>query len=226
MTRTVLVVAASILAMAASGAAHAAGAPKWGGFWVGGSVGANGVSATETDTVTPPGTVTTFSGGPGWGAAGSVTWGYDFKVAPGLFLGTYSALDITNAEVTLTDPSGPINKLQENWAYNSGARLAALMNAQTLVYVDGGYSRAGFTFKYDTATPGYTNGHVFDGWFAGVGGQEKLTDALSVSLDYRFARYGSQQVGTCVELCPVETHEIQPDVQSVRVGLVVNLGGQ
>jgi outer membrane immunogenic protein len=209
-----------------AGTAEAAGA-NWGGFHIGGSVGLNGVSATETDTITPPGTVTTFSGGPSWGAEGSLAWGYDFRLAPGLILGTFSTLDVSNAEVTVISPaSGDINKLQQNWAYNSGARLGAVVSPQTLLYVDGGYSRSGFTFKYDTAGAGYSNGHVFTGWFAGVGAEHKISDHMGVSLDYRFARYGQESVGIC-EVCvvPTETHDIAPDVQTLRVGLVYNVGG-
>ncbi len=224
-------IVAGVSALAGASAADAVGAPKWGGFYVGASAGLNGVSATETDTATIPPSVTTFSGGPSWGAVGSLTWGYDFRIAPGLLLGTYSSLDITNAEATLTSPGGDVNKLQQNWAYNSGVRLGALVNSNTLLYLDGGFSRAGFTFSYNPPAPGapYTNGHVFDGWFAGLGAQEKITDALSVSLDYRFARYGSDQVGCGVGgvgcVVPIEIHEIQPDLQSVRIGLVYNVGG-
>jgi len=206
--------------------AFAASGPKWDGLYLGGSIGINGVTATETDTTTPPGSSVSFSGGPGWGPAGSVTLGYDTHLAPNVLAGVFSVLDITNASASLTSPGGDANRLQENFALSAGARLGALADRNTLLYVDGGYSLAGFTFTYDTAMlDSYSNGHMFQGWFAGVGLEHKITDALGLSLDYRFARYGSQAVGFFVPPAPaVETHEIQPDVQSIRVGVVYNFG--
>lgn len=232
--RSLLGVVVCAAAVFAGVPVQAASGPKWSGYYVGAGVGLAGVHATETDTTTPPGSQDVYSGGPGWGAAGTLTWGYNFKLSPSLLIGTISALDLTNATASLTSPGNDANSLRENFAYSSGARAGILPNQNTLIYADGGYSRAGFTFSYNPpGGPAYSNGHIFTGWFAGGGVEEKVTDALSLSFDYRFARYGSETDGATVSAPPpppapappIETHDIQPDVQTIRLGLVYNFGG-
>ena len=199
--------------------------PKWGGLFVGLNVGATGLSSEETDIpILPPGPSSTVHGGPAWGGSGGLTWGYDWRLSPNVVVGTISTLNLESADVTVTEVNGTKNHLIEGYSLNTGLRLGVLTDARTLIYGKGGYSRAGFQFKYNPGGVGaYMKDTTFEGWFAGAGVQRKISDGLSLTLDYEFARYNAQMLAAEPPPPPDERHRMTPETQTVRVGFVYNL---
>ena len=197
-------------------------APKWGGLFVGANLGATGLSSGEDDFTAAGVLLGSTKGGPAWGASGGLTFGYDWRVSPNMVVGTISTLNLENSDVASTVGAGPANHLTESSSLNSGLRLGVLTDSRTMIYGMGGYSRAGFKFKYNGVGP-YMADATFEGWFAGAGVQRKISNGLSLTLDYEFARYNSQMLAALPPPPPAERHRISPETQSVRIGFVYNL---
>ena len=126
-----------------------------------------------------------------------------------------------------------------------GARLGMPVLPATLLYVDGGYTHAGFKFAYSDDTSAYTNGHASNGWFLGVGVEQRVTRNMSLKLAYRNAHFINQRVGNagntgcvcgvalpgcplnnpfCVPALDQATHYMEPSTNSVGLSVNFNLG--
>jgi hypothetical protein len=102
---------------------------------------------------------------------GTVTAGYDLKLAPGIIVGGFADFDVTNANFKLTSPSGDLNRLHERNAFNVGGRVDTLIMPDTLMFAAAGYTRANFKFNYSDE---YSNGRMFDGWSSAAASSESL----------------------------------------------------
>ena len=208
--------------LAVSGAASAESSARWGGAFVGAGIGAIGLSGTERDTHTVPPHTDTLDGDRDWGVLGSIYAGYDFRLAQNVIAGAFAEFDFTNAEFNVHGDDG-INSLQENHAFNIGGRVGVLVSDATLLYALGGYSRGRFEFGYADE---YSTEKNFGGWFAGAGVEQKITGALGVKLEYRFADYGEEKVGVFISPAPVdeEAHFIDANSHSIRLGASYSFG--
>jgi opacity protein-like surface antigen len=224
-------VAACGLAMLAMAGVAQAGdpAPRWGGAYIGLGVGGLGFGGTEIDTHTVPPHIDKYSGGPSWGVLGTVTAGYDLKLAPGIIVGGFAEFDVTNASFKLTSPDGDINRLRERSAFNVGGRLGTLIMPDTLLFAAAGYTRANFKFSYSDE---YSNGRMFDGWFTGGGIEQKFGGPWSIKVEYRFAHYGRQVDGNDDGAgggggggaTDQQVHSIDANSHSVRLGINYTFG--
>ena len=208
----------------AASPATADGAPRWGGFYVGAGIGAIGLSGDERDRHTVPPHTDKTSGDRGWGVLGSVGAGYDFHLSKDIIAGAFTEFDFTNADFNVHTSGGDTNSLEQNNAFNVGGRIGFLAAPSTLVFGEGGYSRGKFDFDYADE---YSTNKSFDGWFVGVGAEQKITEALSIKLGYRFTQYDEEKVGVIAPPPPAvdqEEHFIDADSHSIRLGLNYNLG--
>ncbi len=87
--------------------------------------------------------------------------------------------------------------------FNVGARIGYLANANSLLYVLGGYTQAWIngqtTFASNRAPTAYgaaSMPDVLQGYFAGAGGEFGLAQHLNFRVEYRFADYGTEQLTT------------------------------
>ena len=209
--------------LAALGPAAADSGSRWGGAYIGAGIGALGLSGTETDTHTLPPHSESFDGDRGWGVLGSVYAGYDFRFVQNVIAGAFAEFDFTNAKFNVHGDD-EVNRLQEDHAFNTGGRVGVLVGDATLVYALGGYSRGRFEFGYSDE---YSTEKNFGGWFAGAGVEQKITGALGVKLEYRFADYGEVKVGAVFVPPPAmdeQEHFIDTDSHSIRLGVSYSFG--
>jgi opacity protein-like surface antigen len=223
-----IVAGCGLTMLATAGVAQGADpAPRWGGAYIGLGVSALGLGGTEIDTHTVPPQLFKYSGGPGWGVLGTVTAGYDLKLAPGIFIGGFVDFGVTNANFTLTSPSGDVNQLRERSAFSVGGRIGTPIMRDTLLFVVGGYTRADLIFSYSNL---YSDGKMFGGWFGGGGIEYKFAGPWSFKAEYRFTHYGRQVAGNddgagggggAVDQ---EVHSIDGNSNSVRLGINYSFG--
>jgi outer membrane immunogenic protein len=224
---------------------------RWSGLYFGAGVGFSALDATERERHTVPPSADKFGGDAHARALGELALGYDFHLQSGLVLGAFGGLGLTRTTfeaIRGTAPDIDVNKLTQRYALSLGARLGVPVLPATLLYVDGGYTHAGFKFAYSDDTSAYTNGHAFNGWFVGVGGEQRIARNMSLKLEYRNAHFVNQRVGNagntgcacgfvspgcppaivfgpaCVAAFDQATHYMEPSTNSVRLSVNFNLG--
>ncbi len=115
-----------------------------------------------------------------------------------------------------------------------GARIGYLANANSLLYVLGGYTQAWIngqtTFASNRAPTAYgaaSMPDVLQGYFAGAGGEFGLAQHLNFRVEYRFADYGTEQLTKTTivgSTATTVTNKLDGQIQSVRAALVLKLG--
>jgi outer membrane immunogenic protein len=184
-----------------------------------------------------------FDGFGGEGGALTIGGGYDYQFAPrfvaGLLIdytmhGADTDLDLNVANfITANVGFGLDNEL------SVGGRLGYLVTPATLIYGSAGYSRielddARFGLNIDRVLSFGTrvaSSSSIDGFFLGGGIETKLTDSISLKLDYRYTNGGSEQITLLPDVFPDANQfvraEIDPDIQTVRMSLDYrfNFGG-
>ncbi len=120
-----------------------------------------------------------------------------------------------------------------------GGRLGYLVTPATLIYGSIGYSRielddARLSVNVDGlgsfGTRVASSGAI-DGFFLGGGIETKITDNISLKLDYRYTNGDSEQITLLPDVLPEANDfvraEIDPDIQTVRLSLDYrfNFGG-
>lgn len=122
----------------------------------------------------------------GLGYGGQI--GYDFRLSPSVVLG--AEVDLTGR--TGTSQLGGANglELKQGRTLAATARLGYLTTPDSLLYVRGGYANGRFTLR-DSNTNISENR---DGWQAGVGYEQMLSQKVSARVEYTYSKFGNDQL--------------------------------
>lgn len=168
--------------------------------------------------------VTTTSGLESDGLTGTVTIGYDHEFSGRFVAGVFADFTFGNHddEGTLYYPiSGGFTEgfsLEHKTTWAIGGRLGMLVRPETLVYVNGGYTRA------DIEMVGLNGqGRLeedMSGWFVGGGLVHHLRDGLGLTVEYRYSDFGEETFGVSNDLpCCYEAFDVDASNHAIRVGL-------
>ena len=184
-----------------------------------------------------------FDGFGGEGGALTIGGGYDYQFAPKFVAGLLIDYTMHGADTDLD--LNIDNFLTANVGFgldnelSVGGRLGYLVTPATLIYGSIGYSRielddARLSVNVDGlgsfGTRVASSGAI-DGFFLGGGIETKITDNISLKLDYRYTNGDSEQITLLPDVLPEANDfvraEIDPDIQTVRLSLDYrfNFGG-
>ena len=184
-----------------------------------------------------------FDGFGGEGGALTIGGGYDYQFAPKFVAGLLIDYTMHGADTDLDLNIG--NSITANVGFgldnelSVGGRLGYLVTPATLIYGSIGYSRielddARLSVNVDGlgsfGTRVASSGAI-DGFFLGGGIETKITDNISLKLDYRYTNGDSEQITLLPDVLPEANDfvraEIDPDIQTVRLSLDYrfNFGG-
>jgi outer membrane immunogenic protein len=169
--------ATSMVAIVMTQAAHAQ-SPNYGGDeWSGAYVGVNGGISTDNDMDIFDGSTIT----------GGASLGYRVQVGSGV-VGAEVQGNYSNGQHYETGGGGQIDQY-----WSGSAKLkAGLGLGSTLVYGTGGYAVA--NLESGNGAVGDVGWH--SGWIFGGGVEQKLTDALSINVEYTQARFDDVTTAT------------------------------
>jgi outer membrane immunogenic protein len=183
-----MVVAVSGSAMAAdlytpppaAPAAVAPAASDWDGPYVGASVGYGWASVTDN---TAPDSTTT----DGWLLGGQA--GYDFHLSDTIVGGLEGDLNWNDQQGSGFSGADAGDTYRIDWDGSIRARLGLDFDG-VLPYAEAGVAFANADFNL----PGGGN-NTYTGWTAGGGVEFKVSDPVSVNVEYRYSDYGDQTYG-------------------------------
>lgn len=184
-----------------------------------------------------------FDGFGGKGGALTIGGGYDFQFAPKFVAGLLIDYTMHGADTDFDLNVG--NSITANLGFgldnelSIGGRLGYLVTPQTLIYGSIGYSRIELDDAQLSVNFGGLGGFgtrvassgAIDGFFLGGGIETKITDNVSLKLDYRYTNGDSEQITLLPDVLPEANNfvraEIDPDIQTVRMSLDYrfNFGG-
>lgn len=192
---------------------------NWTGFYIAGSIGASAASSEIFHEVDNAGLVSLQEDElNASGVTGTVALGYDRQLGDRYVLGFFA--DYTFGELeesgVLTAPgyAEPYTlTLEDSWAV--GARLGFTSSQSTLWYLTAGYTQSDVDFA-DAFS------ETLSGIFVGAGVERKLSQGLSVKLEYRYANFQEDNLfalsdsvcGGCAQRV-----DIDPEIHSVRLGI-------
>ena len=233
-----MVIAAGANPAAAQGACPAGcdGATNWTGFWLGAGVGVNADMIGHDWRETTTGTSTELGHGNddtrgGAGVFGTVGVGYDWQVRDRWILGAFTDFDFGNTDHTETDyfSTGKAGwTIENNRTWTIGARVGLLTSNTAMLYGLIGYSRANMDVSVfeenSTLTPSsktFSKELEFSGLVLGAGLEQDLGNGFSLKGEYRYTNYGSESMGSHVELDATKTEydEFDLDRHSFRLSL-------
>lgn len=195
------------LTLAISAAALLAASPvaaqdyKWTGAYAGANLGYIWGNATTTDDVkdwgNDPKFIGPFSNSVG-GFVGGGTLGYNLQIDR-VVLGVEADLDYADLSGSVETPSSQSGNHQ-SVALSGGflgtvtARAGVLIDPATLIYAKGGLALYTGEATQTTTADGYkTNGtSTFTGWTVGGGIERKLTENISIKLEYAHFDFGTE----------------------------------
>jgi outer membrane immunogenic protein len=174
----------------------------------------------------------------GQGGAFTVGGGADYQFAPKFVIGAFVDYTRHNASTDINAGiTDGIDSLGANIGFDIedeisvGARLGYLANSRTLLYGTVGYSAVDISdARVSVSIDGFPlfnevlarNGD-FSGYFLGAGIETKLSDAVSLKLDYRYTDLGSERVTLLPDVFPEAnefvTTSLDTDIQTVRLTL-------
>jgi outer membrane immunogenic protein len=227
-------------------------APKWQGAYLGVQAGA-GIMITDvsgeifsvggTDPISLAAMITEQNG---LGDAGLIYGGqigYDHMLGKKFLVGVQLSgswgtlkANSTNIVQTVSNDiviSGSELEVENTSRYAASLRAGALVNPNTLLYAIGGYSRGKFEAAFSaviagTDLPASTGGSAsvnenISGWHAGFGLETKLTDNVSLSIEYRFNKYDTasiiEQFNVGDASAVYVNSDITPTVHTATLGL-------
>jgi len=225
----------SLLAMTlalASASPALAGEPSWTGPYIGAHVGGAWGDASTTDHVkdwgNDPKFIGPFEQSPSGVLAGA-TAGYNVQLS-NIVLGVEGDLGYLGLDSALDTPSSQSGNHQ-TIMLNGGlygdiaARAGFLATPSTLVYGKGGFAFYNGDAVQTTTADGYVSHGTgtFTGWVAGGGIEQRLTDNLSIKVEYLHFDFGSQSGDqTSVSDAPighVYGNDTRLDADTVKAGL-------
>lgn len=192
---------------------------SWTGFYISGSIGASAASSDIFHEVDNAGLISLQEDElNASGVTGTVAVGYDRQMGGRFLLGVFADYTFGNLEEdgVLTAPgyAEPYTlTLEDSWAV--GARFGVISPESTLWYLTAGYTQTNVDFA-DTFS------ETLSGVFVGAGVERKLSQGLSVKLEYRYANFQEDNLfeltgGVCGGCA--QRVDIDPDIHSVRLGL-------
>lgn len=209
---------------------------SWSGFYVGAGAGGGGLVVRNVLQVPPINLPLDDNGGRGWFGSGIV--GYDRQIDSGFVAGVFADFDWSSIKVDRFSFGGlgavqqqASDKLQHNWSASAGVRAGVLVNPATLLFVSGGYTRAGFDNVTLAPSGGLSASFSiprFDGWFAGAGLETYLTRNLLLRAEYRFAEFAHKSVA--IPFVPGffgvtgASFDMKPSLQTARLMLSYKFG--
>jgi outer membrane immunogenic protein len=194
----------------------------WDGFYAGVNAGYGWGNRTGTSDITGGGpTVGAWDYNLSGGLLGAQA-GFNYELTNNFVVGVQVDADFANingSDATQVFGGGPGTY---NWLGTATAKLGYATD-KFLVYVDGGYAIAGFNFSGST---GCSFNQADSGFVAGVGGSYKMTDNISVDLNYNHVWF-QDATAACSAFggaLPLDIHDsLGADV--VKVGLNYKFGG-
>jgi len=223
-----LVISAAALAMTTPAKAD----PSWTGPYIGAHVGGAWGNASTTDDAADWGNDKKFIGPFDYnpsGAFGGATAGYNLQIDR-VVVGVEGDLGYLGLSGSMDTPSSQSGNHQtlnvDGGLYGvAAARAGILVTPATLLYGKGGFAFFDGEATQTTTAKGYeTHGtSTFTGWAVGGGIEHRLTDNLSVRVEYLHLEFGTEDGDqTSLTDAPVghvyESHtSLKAD--SVRVGL-------
>lgn len=142
--------------------------------------------------------------------------------------GDLSYLDLSGSGIIPSDSSSHQTLTLDGGLYGDiTARAGVLVTPATLVYIKGGFAFYTGEAKQSSANPAYsqTGTDTFTGFVVGGGVEQKLTDALSLKVEFLHADFGSQegyQTNVSDTSSPIGykfKNSTSLDADSVRIGL-------
>jgi outer membrane immunogenic protein len=224
-------IAISAAALALSSPAIA-GDKDWSGAYAGVNLGYIWGDATTTDDVKDWGTDKKFIGpfnNSVGGFAGGGTLGYNLQIDR-VVLGVEADLDYADLSGSINTPSSQSGNHQVI-ALDGGflgaltARAGVLVDPATLIYAKGGLALYTGEATQTTTAKGYeTHGtDTFTGWTVGGGVERRITDNISLKLEYAHYEFGTETGDQTSLTDPPVGHVFENHTEltadSVRVGL-------
>jgi outer membrane immunogenic protein len=183
-----------------------------------------------------------FDGFGGEGGALTIGGGYDYQFAPKFVAGLLIDYTMHGADTDLDLNIGDAITANVGFGLDNelsvGGRLGYLVTPATLIYGSIGYSRielddARLSVNFGPGSFGtrVASSGAIDGFFLGGGIETKITDNISLKLDYRYTNGDSEQITLLPDVLPEANDfvraEIDPDIQTVRLSLDYrfNFGG-
>jgi len=191
----------AISAAALLSASPALADPNWTGPYIGAHAGGVSGNASTTDNEADWGKDPKFIGpfdfNPS-GAFGGATAGYDLQLG-NLVFGVEADLGYMNLAGATDTPSSQSGNHQtialDGGLYGTAtARAGFLLTSSTLLYGKGGFAFYNGEATQATTAPGYeTNGtSTFTGWVAGGGLEQRISDNVSLKVEYQHFDFGTQ----------------------------------
>lgn len=149
-------------------------ASDWDGPYIGASVG-YGWGSSDNSSIGDSADIN------GWTVGGQV--GYNFHLTDNLVAGVEGDLNWDNQSGTF----GVGDNLRANWDGSVRGRLGVDLDG-ILPYAEAGVAFANATDTIEGAD--YSNTHT--GWTAGAGVEFKISDPVSLNVEYRYSDYGTQ----------------------------------
>ena len=221
--------AADLPAAPAFKAAPASPPLSWTGFYLGAGIGAGSFvlnNGNFDDRVTP--TLPSQDTG-GKGVLGTAIVGYDYQVHPLFVTGIFADGDWMDVRGEWRDRSGGLNvsgTVTQDWAWSVGGRFGYLATPGTLLFVSGGFTQThlgqvDFTPFGGAAPTRFIPARTLDGWFIGAGAEAKMTQSVSLKLEYRYADFGNASVDRLVTGNGAFSTQVNEHLatQSVRFGI-------
>jgi len=208
----------------------------WDSFYAGGGVGYRNVHVSHEYFYDMPqlrSGDSLHSGDP----TGFVTVGFDKSIGKGAFVGLFTDYDFGSSDrsgVTKngTGPTiGAPYKVSFDNAWSAGARVGVTPgHLPVLLYLDGGYSLAGFSYAAAGST---AIDRTVGGWFGGGGIEYGFRDHWSLRGEYRYTDFGDVVggiSGSTANPCPCnpcncgQSDRFQTEVHTFHLGLTYRFG--
>ena len=162
--------------------ATAAAAAPFNGPYVGAALGMDNYEIQANDFFYEG---TNFDGLSANGAVLSLYTGYDYAFGTKGFVGIEAALDLSGAELSVSD-SDYAAKLKAKESYSLAGRLGGMINEST-----GLYGRLGWVnTKFKETADDYADSGNESGWLYGVGIETALKTSTTLRAEYNIVDYG------------------------------------
>ncbi len=180
--------------------AQGAFAAEWTGFYIGANVGGafgdvnlTGVSDVTTYVNILPGQELQFEPD---GVLGGLQIGYNYQMSDWLFGLEVEGhgMDFDSALGVFTEPD--IASVESEWGATATARLGFILNANSLLYVKGGYATGNIKTSYlDTSgipntTGSFETDEIHHGWVVGAGFEHAIGESTSFGVEYNYIDLG------------------------------------
>ena len=186
MNKTRKLTLASAFAVLAAASAPAAQAQSFDGPFVGVQAGWNQNDIADIDGVATPGEVQSDS------FVGGVFAGYDYQTESGIVVGVEAGFSL-GVEDDFGYAAGTSQvSIDPDYSFDVSARLGYAVTEGTLVYGRGGYANTRADVRIaEAGAVTFADDETYDGWFAGGGVEQRITDNFNARLEYRYSDLGS-----------------------------------